>query len=141
MTYHAKGNLHLSGKHWSSSQSSATGVWSLTLYAEDRPIGTNVGYSNSERALCVRRSGKVVESAELADLTSKYDQLTKKHAQMLDLYSRAFATAKERAALQDLIAVLGQMVANRDRAAALGDKTAATQLIKCQAEAEKYKRK
>ena len=46
--------------------------------------------------------------------------------QMLNAYSRAFGTAKERAALQDLIAVLGQMVTNRDRAAGLGDKTAAT---------------
>jgi hypothetical protein len=81
------------------------------------------------------------EQLELADLTSQYSQLTRKHAQMLDAYSRAFATAKEKAALQDLIVVLGQMVTNRDRAAGLGDKTAAAQLIKCRAEAEKYKRK
>ncbi len=60
---------------------------------------------------------------------------------MLNAYSRAFGTAKEKAALQDLIAVLDQMVTNRDRAAGLGDKTAATQLTQCRAEAEKYKRK
>jgi len=81
------------------------------------------------------------QQLELSDLTSQYGQLTKKHAQLLDAYSRAFGTSKERPALQDLIAVLGQMVANRDRAAGLGDKTAPAQLIKCRAEAEKYKRK
>lgn len=81
------------------------------------------------------------QQLELSDLTSQYGQLTKKRAQLLDIYSRAFATPKERGALQDLIVVLGQMVTNRDRAARLGDKTAATQLIKCQAEAEKFKRK
>ena len=81
------------------------------------------------------------QQLELADLTSQYGQLTKKHAQMLDAYSRAFGTPKERVALQELIAVLGQMVTNRDQAAGLGDKTAAAQLIKCRAEEEKYKRK
>ncbi len=81
------------------------------------------------------------QQLELADLTSQYGQLTKRRAQVLDSYSRAFGTASEKAKLQDLIAVLGQMVTNRERAAELGDKTAATQLIKCRAEAEKYKRK
>jgi len=81
------------------------------------------------------------QQLELSDLTSQYGQMTKKRAQMLDAYSRAFGTPKEKAALQELIAVLGQLVTNRDRAAELGDKTAATQLIKCRAEAEKYKRK
>jgi len=81
------------------------------------------------------------QQLELADLTSQYGQLTKKRAQMLDTYSRAFGTSKEKPALQDLVAVLGQMVANRDQAAGLGDKTAAAQLIKCRTEAEKFKRK
>ena len=81
------------------------------------------------------------QQLELADLTSQYGQLTRKRAQMLDAYSRAFGTPKERAALQDLVAVLGQLITNRDRAAGLGDKMAAAQLIKCRAEAEKYKRK
>jgi len=110
----------------------------------EAPSPEDVKYMNDSRVE-VETSQKALEpehqQLELADLTSQYDQLTKKHAQMLDLYSRAFGTAKERAALQDLIAVLGQMVTNRDQAARLGDKTAATQLIKCQAEAEKYKKK
>jgi hypothetical protein len=110
----------------------------------EAPSPEDVKYMNDSRVE-VETGQKALElehqQLELADLTSQYDQLTKKHTQMLDLYSRAFGTAKERAALQDLIAVLGQMVTNRDRAAKLGDKTAATQLIKCQAEAEKYKRK
>jgi len=78
---------------------------------------------------------------ELADLTSRYRDLTEKRKQMLNAYLLAFGTAKEKAALQNLIAILDQMVANRDRAATLGDKTAATQLTQCRAEAEKYKRK
>jgi hypothetical protein len=81
------------------------------------------------------------QQIELADLTTQYRDLTKKRLQMLDDYSHEFGTAKEKAALQNLIAVLDQMVANRDRAAALGDKTATTQLTQCRAEAEKYKRK
>jgi len=78
---------------------------------------------------------------QLADLNSQYGQLTKKRAQKLDAYTRAFGTNKERAALQDLNAVLGQIVTNREQAAALGDKTAATQLTQCRAEAAKYRRK
>ena len=78
---------------------------------------------------------------ELADLTSQYGQLTKKRAHALDAYSRAFATPKERPTLQELIAVLGQMVTNREQAVALGDKAAEKQLILCRTEAEKYKRK
>ena len=81
------------------------------------------------------------QQIELADLTSQYGQLTKKRAKMLDDYTRAFGTGKERAALQDLAAVLEQVATNREQAAGLGDKAAATQLIKCRAEAEKYKRK
>jgi hypothetical protein len=81
------------------------------------------------------------QQIELADLTARYRDLTEKRKQMLNAYLLAFGTAKEKAALQNLIAVLDQMVANRDRAAALGDKTAATQLTQCRAEAEKYKRK
>jgi hypothetical protein len=88
---------------------------------------------------------KALESShqhlEIADLTSQYSQLTKKRTQMLDAYSRAFGTPRERAVLQDLIALLGQIVANREQAATLGDKTAATQLIQCQKDEEKYKRK
>ena len=81
------------------------------------------------------------QQIELADLTARYRDLTEKRKQMLNAYLLAFGTAKEKAALQNLIAVLDQMVTNRDRAATLGDKTAATQLTQCRAEAEKYKRK
>ncbi len=81
------------------------------------------------------------QTLELADLTSQYSQLTRKRAQMLDAYSRAFATPKERSALQDLVNVLGQMATNRDRAATLGDKAAPAQLVKCKAEQEKYRKK
>lgn len=81
------------------------------------------------------------QQIELADLTAQYSQMTRKRTQMLDAYSRAFGTARETPALHDLIAVLDQIVTNRDRAAALGDKAAATQLIQYQAETRKYKRK
>ena len=81
------------------------------------------------------------QQAELADLTTQYRDLTEKRKQMLNAYLLAFGTAKEKVAKQNLIAVLDQMVANRDRAAALGDKTAATQLTQFRAEAEKYKNK
>jgi len=81
------------------------------------------------------------QQIELADLTAQFRELTRKRAQMLDAYSRAFATPKEKSALQSLIAVLDEMVENRDRAAGLGDEAAQTQLIKCRAEADKYKRK
>ncbi len=81
------------------------------------------------------------QQIELADLNSQFAQLSKKRAQLLDAYSRAFATPKEAAAKQDLIAVLNQIVTNRDQAAGLGDTAAANQLAKCRAEAEKYKKK
>jgi hypothetical protein len=80
------------------------------------------------------------QQIELADLTSEYRQLAKKHDQLKDAYSLAVATFKERAALQNFIAVLDKMVANRERAAELGDKTAATQLTRCRAEAAHYRR-
>ena len=80
------------------------------------------------------------QQIELADATIQYAQLTKKRGQLLDAYTRAFGTAKERPTLQDLISVLGQMVTNRDRAAGLGDKAAPAQLIKCRIEAEKCKK-
>lgn len=78
---------------------------------------------------------------QIADLNSQYGQLTKKRAQKLDAYMRAFGTSKEKAARQDLIAVLDQIVTNREAAAGLGDKTAAAQLTQCRAETTKYKRK
>lgn len=81
------------------------------------------------------------QQIELADLTSQYHQLIKKRAQLLDAYSRVFGTAKEKATLQDLVAVLDQIVTNRERSADLGDKAAASMLMQCRAEAKKYKRK
>lgn len=81
------------------------------------------------------------QQLEIANLNSQYNQLTKKRGQLLDAYSRAFATPKERPALRDLISVLDELVSNRDAAAELGDQTAAAQLTKCRAEAERFKRK
>ena len=81
------------------------------------------------------------QQLQLADLNSQYAQLARRRAQLLDAYSRAFATPKEKAALRDLIAVLDQMVTNRDQAVASGDKAAAAELARCRAEAEKFKRK
>jgi len=81
------------------------------------------------------------QQIELADLTAQYHGLTKERGQILDAYSRAFGTANEKAKLQQLIAVIDQIVANRGRAVALGDKTAATQLTQYRAEAEKYKKR
>ena len=77
----------------------------------------------------------------LTDLTTQYGQLTKKRAKALDGYVNAFATPKERPALQEVVSVLGQMVANREQAASLGDPAAAAQLTKCRAELDKYKKK
>jgi hypothetical protein len=77
----------------------------------------------------------------VVEINSQFQQLTKKRAQMIDAYSRFFGTNKERAALQDLISVLDQIVANRERAAAAGNKTATSQIVQYRAEAEKFKRK
>ena len=81
------------------------------------------------------------QQLELADVTAEYRQLATKHKQMLDNYLQAYGTNKEKVALHDLVAVLDQIVTNRDRAATLGDKTASTQLTQYRAELEKYKRK
>ncbi len=108
------------------------------------PAAEDYKYLDESRAQIVTaRNGLELahQQLELADLTAQYRLLTKKRAQMLDSYTRAFGTPKERAALQELIAVLGQIVTNRDRAAGLGDKTATAQLIQCRAEVEKYKRR
>lgn len=111
---------------------------------DEAPSPEDAKYMSESRAE-VEADQKALElghqQIELADLTSEYRQLTKERSQKLDAYSRAFATNKEKPALHGLVVVLVRIVANRDRAAGLGDKTAATQLKQCQAEAEKYKRK
>lgn len=81
------------------------------------------------------------QQIELIDLTTQYGQLTKKRAQLLDAYSRAFGTSKEKSTLQELIAVLGQIIANREQAAGHGDSSAAAQLARYRTEEEKFKRK
>jgi hypothetical protein len=81
------------------------------------------------------------QQIELRESASQYEQLSKKRAQLLNSYLSAFGTAKERPALQNLAVVLGQIVVNREQAVALGDKSAAAQLVKYRAEADKYKRR
>jgi hypothetical protein len=81
------------------------------------------------------------QQLQLVDLNSQYGKLKTDRQKMFDAYMRAFGTAKEKAALQNFIVVLDKIVANREQAAGLGDKTAATQLTQCRAEAAKYRRK
>ena len=68
------------------------------------------------------------QQLELADKNSEYGQLKADHLKMKNDYSLIIDTAKRGAKLQDLIAVLGQMVTNRQQAVGLGDKTAATDI-------------
>jgi hypothetical protein len=55
--WHVKGNLQLSGWHWSSSQLNAANAWHIYYSFGGR--GTYpLGYSKDGRALCVRRAGQ-----------------------------------------------------------------------------------
>jgi hypothetical protein len=81
------------------------------------------------------------QKLQLADLNTQYGKLKTDRQKMFDAYMRVFGTAKEKSALQNFIVVLDKIVANREQAAGLGDKTAATQLTQCRAEAAKYRRK
>jgi len=56
---HVKGNLKLSGWHWSSSQGDASGgPWHFNFANEKPGDMFPLGFSYSMRALCVRRSGE-----------------------------------------------------------------------------------
>ena len=60
---HVKGNLKLTGWHWSSSQGDYPGkpyqvAWSFHFGNETPDNGFPLGFSYSMRALCVRRSGE-----------------------------------------------------------------------------------
>ncbi len=60
---HVKGNLKLSGWHWSSSQGDAPGKlsqgpWHFNFEDEKAGDSFGLGFSYSMRALCVRRSGE-----------------------------------------------------------------------------------
>jgi hypothetical protein len=60
---HVKGNLKLSGWHWSSTQGDAPGkpwqvAWDFHFGNEKPGNGFPLGFSYSMRALCVRRSGE-----------------------------------------------------------------------------------
>lgn len=81
------------------------------------------------------------QQLQIAEVNSQYAHLTRQRAQMLDAYSRAFATPREKSALQNLIAVLDQLISNRNQAAQLGDTSAQTQMAKYRSEEEKYKRR
>jgi hypothetical protein len=57
-TWHVKGNLHLSGLEWSSSQGNASmAAWSFSFSTGKRVSG-RLDFGFEERALCVRSSGK-----------------------------------------------------------------------------------
>jgi len=57
---HVKGNLKLTGWHWSNSQGHApgsNGPWNFNFQDEKAGDAFPIGFSYSMRALCVRRSG------------------------------------------------------------------------------------
>ena len=57
VTWHVKGNLHLSGWQWSNSAGNASGgAWFFSFVVGKRNLN-DLGYSIFNRALCVRRSG------------------------------------------------------------------------------------
>ena len=58
VSWHVKGNLHLSGSHWSSSQGNASGEEWVFIFLTGRRISGLLGNSQFARALCVRRSGE-----------------------------------------------------------------------------------
>jgi len=53
-TWHVKGNLKLSGVHWSSTQKNAKEAWWVNFDSGKR-ISSRLSDSVSDRALCVRR--------------------------------------------------------------------------------------
>lgn len=57
VTWHVKGNLHLSGWIWSSSQANASSAWCYD-YIHGVRGSFLLDYSSFQRALCVRRSGE-----------------------------------------------------------------------------------
>lgn len=79
------------------------------------------------------------QQLELADKNSEYGQRKADYLKMKNDYSLIIDSAKRGAKRQDLIAVLGQMVTNRQRAVELGDKTAATDIKWCQDEEKRWK--
>ena len=59
VSWHVKGNLHLSGAHWSSSQgNNASGKAWVFIFLTGRRVFGLLGTSQFGRALCVRRSGE-----------------------------------------------------------------------------------
>jgi len=59
VAWHVKGNLDLSGWHWSSSEKTTTGdPWHFGFYFAGQRIPSALGNRNNGRALCVRRSGE-----------------------------------------------------------------------------------
>ena len=110
----------------------------------EAPSPEDIKYMNDSRVE-VETGQKALELShqqlELADLNSEYGQRKADHLKMKNDYSvHNRLRPSERAKRQELIAVLGQMVTNRERAVGLGDKTAATDLKWCQAEVEKFKK-
>jgi hypothetical protein len=58
ISWHVKGNLHLSGAHWSNSQGNASGEASGFSFVNGKRFSNRLGNSFFKRALCVRRSGE-----------------------------------------------------------------------------------
>ncbi len=58
VTWHVKGNLQLSGVHWSISQGNVSGAAWFFAFDNGRKTSLRVGDRNMNRALWVRRSGE-----------------------------------------------------------------------------------
>jgi tetratricopeptide (TPR) repeat protein len=56
--YHVKGNLQLSGWHWSNSTGKASGKAWFFYFGDGNRYSARLGYSTNGRELCVRRSGE-----------------------------------------------------------------------------------
>lgn len=108
--------------------------------SSQQPAGMAAAPSSSEIGTVQQALEQGHQQHQMDDSNSPYRQLTKMRAEKLHAYIVAFGTNREKAALHDLVVVLDQMVTNREQAAELGDKAAATQLTQCRAEAAKYRR-
>ena len=96
-----------------------------------------VRYSESLNASLISERQKL----QLVQINADYGNMERKRSQLLDAYTRAFGSAKERPALQELIGHLERMVGNRAEAERLGDATAATQISRLRTEVEKLKKR
>lgn len=81
------------------------------------------------------------QQIQLLQVDSEYRDMERRRVQLLDAYTKAFASAQERPTLMALIAHLEKMHANRVTAAQLGEPGAGAELLKWRSEIDKLKKR